>query len=89
MTGGPMTCVAPQPLENGSPVVGNDRVDPRWLDVTVGHLLSHRSGLPRGGNSGYRKIGRVRDRAPSAKLDNEESLSLPAARKGHASRRRG
>lgn len=27
----------------------NERADPRWRDVTIGHLLSHRAGLPGAG----------------------------------------
>ncbi len=70
-----VACESPAEQPNGQPVVSGGRVDPRWLDITVGQLLSHRSGLPSDGNSTYRKLGQLRGLTTAEALDAAEAQS--------------
>lgn len=42
-------------------VTSSGRADPRWRDITVGHLLGHRSGLPRSSNPVTSKLSTLRN----------------------------
>ncbi|MBX3197135.1 MAG: serine hydrolase [Labilithrix sp.] len=67
-----VACESPVDEANGRPVVSGGKVDPRWLDITVGQLLSHRSGLTSDGNSVYRKLPELRGLVTAQDLDDAE-----------------
>ncbi|HVJ92029.1 MAG TPA: serine hydrolase domain-containing protein [Labilithrix sp.] len=63
-----------------SPVMANGLPDSRWRDMTVGHLLGHRSGLPRSGNPVTSKLATIRGINSMAQLHAESLLvGAPAA----------
>lgn len=73
---GKPVCIAWEQQPNGERIVAGGGVDPRWADITVGQLLSHRSGLPREGNFPYTNIGEVRGVTTVAAFEEQEALSL-------------
>ncbi|MBX3188939.1 MAG: serine hydrolase [Labilithrix sp.] len=58
-----------------SEIVAGGRVDPRWTSMTVGQLLGHRSGLPRGGNPVTAKLAAIRGIDSLEKLEAESALA--------------
>lgn len=63
-----------------SPITSSGRADPRWRDITVGHLLGHRSGLPRGGNPVTSKLSTIRHlQTEGAVAAHSQLTSAPAA----------
>jgi CubicO group peptidase (beta-lactamase class C family) len=53
----------------------NYSTDPRWKDITVGHLLGHRSGLPRGGNGVESKLSLIRHIDTASEMHQESWLT--------------
>lgn len=68
----PVTCPTGQ---SGTPVIPGGKVDPRWQTMTVGHLLGHRSGLPRDVNMVASKLAAIRGISSLGELEQEAELA--------------
>ncbi|MBX3221364.1 MAG: serine hydrolase [Labilithrix sp.] len=73
---GSASCVS---VPGGSRVLPGGQIDPRWQSMTVGHLLGHRSGLPRGGNPITAKLPTIRGIDTFAKIEAEAELAGASA----------
>ncbi|HUS68161.1 MAG TPA: serine hydrolase domain-containing protein [Kofleriaceae bacterium] len=67
----PGSCVLPE--YGDSRVIASGRTDPRVVDITLGHILGHKSGFPRGGNPVYHKLSAIRGHASAADVVAEEA----------------